>query len=186
MRAPQSVSLHTSHSCSQCHHEKLTSKTDISRIDKISTDLKEMLRNQHTCKCLVEFMSTSKREDLVLFWIDANAFSTRTASILTEIKESEQNEGNEEWRDAVRESWSWAYTIYEQYIDKNEQFEVFNKQPNLSRVSLDVHSMPPRTDMFSAVQEEVFEMIRVEGYEPFRKSPEFLTIVSAALLEERD
>eukprot|EP00945_MAST-04E_sp_MAST-4E-sp1_P005822 g5822.t1 len=167
-------------------HEKLTSRTDIARIDKVSSDLREMLANQHSFECLVDFMRTYNKEELVMFWVDVNAFSTRTAAMFTEFQASERNEGNQEWRGAVQESWSYAYSIYEQYIDGETLFDVFNKQPELARVALDVHHEPPRADMFSVVQDEVFQLIREEGFEPFRKSDTFLTVLSAALLEERN
>ena len=50
-----------------------------------------------------------------------------------------------------------------------------SKQPQLSRVKLDVHTEPPPTTMFEKLQREVFETMKVESFEAFKEHDESLS-----------
>ena len=103
-------------------------------------------------------------------------------TLLHDVPLKRRTSSNTQWKDGLMDLWALAYAIYEQYID-DPKLDIFSKQPQLSRVKLDVHTEPPPTTMFEKLQREVFETMKVESFEAFKEHGESLSLLTAMVLK---
>ena len=163
-------------------HELRASKAETGHVQYVLSNLKLLLQDGAGQQCLRRFMETYNKESLVLFWIDADVYRQRVQTLLHDVPLKRRTSSNTQWKDGLMDLWALAYAIYEQYID-DPKLDIFSKQPQLSRVKLDVHTEPPPTTMFEKLQREVFETMKVESFEAFKEHDESLALLTAMVLK---